>query len=70
VVFTPTVGRAAAGLRDAVASAASRGCAAAVVLADASTWDETAFAPDDIASIACPACVLRRGQELKACLER
>lgn len=70
VVFTPTVGRAAQGLRDAVASAASRGCIPAVVLADASTWDETASASDDVASIACPAFVLRRGEALKACLER
>jgi uncharacterized protein (DUF58 family) len=70
VLFTPTEGRAAAGLRDAAAAAVSRGRATAAVVADASTWDETASTADDLPTMPCPVHVVRRGEELTACLER
>jgi uncharacterized protein (DUF58 family) len=70
VLFSPTVGLAAAGLREAASTAASRGWITAAVLADASTWDESARTPDDLLSMGFPAHILRRGEEVKTCLER
>jgi uncharacterized protein (DUF58 family) len=70
VLFSPTVGGAAAQLSDAVAAAESRGYTTGAVIADAFTWDETAPTADDLPSMACPMHVLRRGKDLKACLER
>lgn len=70
VLVSSTAGRAAAGIGEAVALAARRGCPTVAVLVDAASWDESAAPSHGDIAKGTSVKIVRRGEDLRACLQR